>query len=57
MKRRALSLVLMILALGFLGACAHVVEFRVPKEFQGKKVKEDPPGTYVPWLQSQVKPC
>ena len=42
--------VLLVLALGLLAGCAHWVEFQTPAEFRGKKVKEDPPGTYVPWL-------
>jgi hypothetical protein len=49
--------VLLILALGLLAGCAHWVEFQTPAEFRGKKVKEDPPGTYVPWLNSGVKAC
>ena len=45
-----------LLGLGLLAGCAGV-EFRTPAEFRGKKVKEDPPGVYVPWLQGSVKPC
>ena len=41
-----------------LGAgCAHVLEFRTPAEFRGKKVKEDPPGVYAPMLYQGPRPC
>jgi hypothetical protein len=47
MKR--LSLILLALsALGSLQGCKGLMEFNVPKEFQGQKVKEDPPGTLLP---------
>lgn len=44
MRAFKLSLLLMVLALG-LGACAGVMEFRLPKEFDGKKKVQDPPVT------------
>ena len=51
---------LWILTLGLLAlcaGCAHVLEFRTPEEFRGKKVKEDPPGTYAPMLDQGPRPC
>jgi hypothetical protein len=56
MKRLG-RLTLVVLALGLLAGCAEGPQFRTPAEFRDKKVKEDPPGTYVPWLQGVVKPC
>ena len=43
--RMALGLVLICVMQG----CAHWVELRIPKEFQDKKLTEDPPG----YLQEQ----
>jgi len=54
--KRLTRLAAALLALGLLAGCAGV-ELRTPPEFRGKKVKEDPPGTYVPWLEGTVKPC
>ncbi len=55
--RRAWLWILALLCLGLCVGCAHVLEFRTPQEFQGKKVKEDPPGTYAPMLLPGTRSC
>ena len=53
--RRRLLILLGLLALG-LQACAGVLEFRLPKQYEHKKVKEDPPGACLP-APPAVRPC
>jgi len=47
---------LLLTGLLFMNGCAGVMEFNPPKEFQGQKVKEDPPGTMLP-LPALEKTC
>ncbi len=54
MKRSAWILVLgLVLCLG--SGCAHWVRLETPEEFKKKKMKEDPPISYVP--SSLAWPC
>ncbi len=42
MRMLKVTLIFVALALG-LNACAGIMEFRLPKEFDGKKTVQDPP--------------
>lgn len=48
MKSLAMILALAILAQG----CAGIIEMRVPKQFKGSKLKEDPPISMVPCVEA-----
>jgi hypothetical protein len=57
MKRKISILGVAALACLCFSGCASVIDFQVPAEFQGKKVKEDPPGTMLPLPVTGVKTC
>jgi hypothetical protein len=46
-----------LFALLALNGCAGLMEFHTPKEFEGGKVKEDPPGTMLPPGPDGVRTC
>ena len=54
MKFRLLALSIALLSLN---GCAGLMEFHIPKEFEGQKVKEDPPGTMLPIPKPEFKTC
>ena len=48
MNQRRTLLLLLALAWALMASgCAGVVEFQMPERFKDKKIKEDPPGTYL----------
>ena len=57
MLKRSMLLGALGLACICFSGCASIIDFNVPAEFQGKKVKEDPPGTMLPVPAPKVKTC
>lgn len=47
----------MLLGVTSLTGCASFMKFQVPQEFEGGKVKEDPPGTMLPLPHPELKTC
>ena len=45
----------LLLSLGT--GCKSVAKFTIPKEFEGQKLKEDPPGTMLPVLKPEMATC
>lgn len=40
-----------------LSGCKSFMEFKVPQEFDGGKVIEDPPGTMLPLPEPEFRTC